>query len=253
VNIRAILAPNPGPFTLDGTRTYLLGTETAIDPGPPIMSHIAAIARAAPALKTILVTHRHADHAPAAVALRRLTGARILAPVDSIEGEPVDRRLAGGERIGVADGTILAVATPGHTGEHICFLSSGGDLFTGDTILGAGTTAIFPPDGDMAAYMNSLAGLRSVRPRRILPGHGPVHQDALRLIDYYIAHRLEREQQILEQLGRGPASIEQLRSAIYPGLAPALVAAAESQLLAHLIKLGGEGRARAEGGVYSRS
>lgn len=251
MNIRAIVAPNPGPFTLDGTRTYLLGGDAVIDPGPPIESHVDALARAMPGLKTILVTHRHADHAPAAAALRKRTGARILASVDSIEGEPVDQTLSGGERIHVAGLMIEAIATPGHTGEHICFLTSDGDLFTGDMILGAGTTTIFPPDGDMAAYLDSLARLRTINPRRIFPAHGPVHRDALRLIDHYISHRLQRETQIVNELGSRSASIEQLRSVVYPDLAPSLARAAEVQLLAHLIKLQNEGRVAEQGGLYT--
>ncbi|HEX7191960.1 MAG TPA: MBL fold metallo-hydrolase, partial [Thermoanaerobaculia bacterium] len=141
MNIRSITAPNPGPFTLDGTKTYLVDERVVIDPGPNVESHVEAIRAAMPALDTILITHRHADHAPAALPLKRATGARIVAPRNVLA--ETDEVISGGE---VVEG-LEVIATPGHTNEHVCFLSSDGDLFTGDTILGFGTTAIFPPDG----------------------------------------------------------------------------------------------------------
>src|SRR4051794_40959135 len=145
VIIRDLLAPNPGAFTLSGTRTYLLGETAVIDPGPDIESHIKAIRTAMPKLLTILITHRHGDHAPAAVPLKRLTGARILAPHGVLDDNSVDQRISDGERIAVEDETLEVIATPGHTSERVCFLTTSGDLFTGDTVLGEGTTAIFPP------------------------------------------------------------------------------------------------------------
>jgi glyoxylase-like metal-dependent hydrolase (beta-lactamase superfamily II) len=253
LNIRTLVAPNPGPFTLDGTRTYLLGSTAVIDPGPRIDSHVEAIADAMPELRSILITHRHADHAPAAIPLRARTGARILAPFATIEGEPVERQIAGGERIDIEGRSLEVIATPGHTREHVCFLTADGDLFTGDTILGAGTTAIFPPDGDMRDYLESLALLRSRSPRRIFPAHGPERSDALALIDQYIAHRQEREKQIVAALHACPASIPQLRSSIYPQVEDALAEAADVQLLAHLIKLRTEGRVIERDGVYRLS
>jgi glyoxylase-like metal-dependent hydrolase (beta-lactamase superfamily II) len=116
-------------------------------------------------------------------------------------------------------------------------------LFTGDTILGTGTTAIFPPDGDMADYFRSLQTLRAIRPRRILPAHGPIREDAVALIDEYIAHRLEREQQVLDAFASGATTPAALRVRIYPDLDPRLHGAAEIQIEAHLIKLREEGRA----------
>jgi glyoxylase-like metal-dependent hydrolase (beta-lactamase superfamily II) len=240
VIIRSITAPNPGPFTLDGTHTYLLGETAVIDPGPIVESHIEAIRTAMPRLQTILLTHRHADHAPAALPLKRATGARIIAPRGVLE--EVDQRLSGGESIDIDGESIEVIATPGHTDEHVCYLTSSGDLFTGDTVLGAGTTAIFPPDGSMADYIASLRKLRSRSPRRILPAHGPVREDAVALLDEYIAHRLERERQVMAALGKGAASVRDLRAAIYPDLDGRLHEAAEIQLTAHLIKLVAEGR-----------
>jgi glyoxylase-like metal-dependent hydrolase (beta-lactamase superfamily II) len=248
VKIRAITAPNPGPFTLDGTQTYLLGDTAVIDPGPAIESHVKAIAVAMPHLQTILITHRHPDHAPAAEPLREMTGARILAPRDVLER--VDVRVRGGESIAIDDTVIEVIATPGHTDEHVCYLTGDGDLFTGDTVLGAGTSAIFPPDGSMADYLASLRVLRGRSPRRIFPAHGPVRDDAIALLDEYIAHRLDRERQVVDALRGGARSISELRHTIYPDLDPRLEHAAEIQLEAHLIKLRGEGRVEESDGLY---
>jgi len=233
VNVRDILAPNPGPLTLEGTRTYLLGESAIIDPGPAIESHIEAIRAAMPRLETIFITHRHGDHAPAAAPLKRLTGARIVAPLDD-----ADVVVHGGETI---DG-LAVLATPGHTREHVCYLTPEGDLFTGDTILGRGTTTIFPPDGSMRDYIRSLQLLRARNPRRIFPGHGPTRDDAVSLIEETIAHRLDREQQVLEAVAAGARNISAIRRRIYPDLDPLLEAAAEVQVTAHLIKLREEGR-----------
>lgn len=248
MKILSITAPNPGPFTLDGTQTYLLGETAVIDPGPAIDAHVRAIAGRMPRLQTILITHRHPDHAPAALPLRELTGARILAPRGVLD--EVDERISGGESIAVDDTFLEVIATPGHTDEHVCFLTAEGDLFTGDTVLGAGTTAIFPPDGNMGAYIASLRALRSRSPRRIYPAHGPVRDDAVQLLDEYIAHRLDRERQVIECLEGGPKTIPELRRAIYAALDPRLERAAEIQMEAHLIKLQGDGRVEQEQGAY---
>lgn len=238
MNIRSITAPNPGPFTLDGTRTWLLGDNAVLDPGPDIASHIEAILEAVPKLETIFITHRHADHAPAAIPLKKKTGARIVAPPGVLD--ETDHLVRDGE---VIEG-LEAIATPGHTSEHVCFLTSEGDLFSGDTILGAGTTAIFPPDGNMRDYIESLRKLRARNPRRIFPAHGPTRDDAVALIDEYIAHRLERERQVLDAIAAGAETVEEMRRRIYPDLDERLHRAAEIQLTAHLIKLREEGRVK---------
>jgi len=241
VNIRSITAPNPGPFTLDGTRTYLIDETIVIDPGPDIKSHVDSIVNAMPHLTTIFITHRHGDHAPAALPLRDLIAesrgarARIIAPRGVLD--EVDHIVKGGE---VIEG-LEVIATPGHTAEHVCYLTADGDLFTGDTILGAGTTAIFPPDGNMRDYIASLRLLRSREPKRIWPAHGPTREDAVALIDEYIAHRLERERQVIEALRAGATTTAEIRQAIYPDLDPRLARAAEIQITAHLEKLKEEG------------
>lgn len=242
MTIRSLTAPNPGPLTLGGTQTWLLGDTAVIDPGPDIASHVEAIRQAMPRLDTILITHRHADHAPAAVPLHAATGARVIAPRDVLDDDAVDVRIAGGETIEIGDSSLRVIATPGHTNEHVCFLTPHGDLFTGDTILGEGTTAIFPPDGHMGDYLASLAILRKLEPKRIYPAHGPMREDAVALIDEYIAHRLERERQVLDAIAAGAHSLSAMRERIYPDLDPRLHGAAEIQLRAHLIKLEEEGR-----------
>ena len=237
MNVRDVLAPNPGPFTLDGTRTYLIDDSAVLDPGPAIESHIEAVAAAMPALRTIFITHRHGDHAPAALPLKHRTGARIVAPRGVLEA--TDVIVNDGD---VVDG-LRVIATPGHTNEHVCYLTPDGDLFTGDTILGAGTTTIFPPDGHMGDYIRSLRRLRDLQPKRIFPAHGPTRDDAVVLIDQYIAHRLEREQQVLDAIAAGARTPAEMRARIYPDLDPRLHGAAEIQIRAHLIKLEEEGPA----------
>jgi glyoxylase-like metal-dependent hydrolase (beta-lactamase superfamily II) len=241
VNIRSITAPNPGPFTLDGTRTYLIDDGIVIDPGPAIESHIDAIAAAMPGLRTILITHRHADHAPAALPLKRRTGARIVAPRGVLE--ETDLIVDDGD---VVDG-LRVIATPGHTNEHVCYLTPDGDLFTGDTILGSGTTTIFPPDGHMGDYLRSLRRLRELAPRRIHPAHGPTRDDAVALIDEYIAHRLDRERQVLDAIAAGVRTPAEMRARIYPDLDPRLHGAAEIQIQAHMIKIDEDRSQRGDG------
>lgn len=242
MNIRTITAPNPGPFTLTGTQTYLIGESAILDPGPLIESHVDALRAAMPNLRTILITHRHGDHAPAAIPLKEATGAEIIAPRNVLDDSVVDRRVEGGESLTIDDTRIDVIATPGHTNEHVCYFTADGDLFTGDTILGYGTTAIFPPDGHMGDYLRSLETLRSLNPRRIYPAHGPVRDDAMPLIEQYIAHRLERERQILDAIASGAETAEEMRAIIYPDLDERLRGAAEIQITAHLIKLKEEGR-----------
>jgi len=242
VNIRNLTAPNPGPLTLSGTQTYLIGETAVLDPGPELGAHIDAIAAAMPRLETILITHRHNDHAPAAVPLKRITGVKIVAPRNVLSDDVVDVRVHGGETLTIEGESIEVIATPGHTNEHVCYLTSNGDLFTGDTILGEGTTAIFPPDGHMGDYLRSLELLRSKNPKRIFPAHGPIREDAVALIGEYLEHRLQRERQVLDAIANGATSVEEMRRSIYPDLDERLHKAAQIQLEAHLIKLREEGR-----------
>lgn len=232
--IETILAPNPSPFTLDGTRTHIVDGEAVIDPGPAIESHIERIVAAAPRARWILVTHRHTDHAPAAPIVAKRTGAQIAAPHGVFHPPLPDREVGDGDRIELTLTTLKTIATPGHTGESVCFLSSERDLFSGDTILGQGTTAIFPPDGTMKDYLESLRKLRLLQPGRLYPGHGPNRESAVDVIDEYIEHRQLREEQILDFISRGVTTLEGLRKRIYPELDPSLSQAAETQVAAHI-------------------
>ena len=249
IEIRSVTAPNPGPFTLDGTRSWIVGEDTIIDPGPRIVSHIEALVAECPSLQRILVTHRHGDHAPAALPLRESTGAGIFAP-DGVFPETAVNVLRDGDRIPIGGGSIDVIATPGHTMEHVCFLTDDGSLFTGDTILGHGTTVILPPDGDMEAYLASLQRLLDLNPARIYPGHGPVREDATKLIRDYIDHRRLREIQILKALESGPKTVEELRAAIYDQIDPALHVAAEMQIVAQIAPLEKHRRVRLHAGRY---
>lgn len=250
--IRPIRADNPGPFTLDGTMTWIIGDHTVIDPGPIDPRHIEKILEAAPALRDIFVTHRHADHAPAAIPLAKQSGAKIHAHPDVFDREVGIEALVDRASFDLDGVSLTALHTPGHTYEHFCFITGEGELFSGDTILGEGTTAIFPPDGEMKSYLKSLRLLRSLEPASILPGHGPRRDDAVAWIDHYISHRLERENQILAALQGSPgSSIPALRSVIYPELGLQLHTAAETQLLAHLIHLHGDGRVSTDGPTWS--
>lgn len=247
--IHQLRAPNPGPFTLDGTNSYLIG-RVVIDPGPAIEEHVQRILNRAPDLEAVLITHRHADHAPAARGLRERSAARVCAPWGVLDDSVVDVRLEDGMMIELDSFRVEAIATPGHTAEHFCFLSADGDLFTGDMVLGAGTSAVFPPDGNMGDYVASLRKLIARQPSRIHPGHGPVRDDAMELLGHYLSHRMMRDEQIAGTLESGSLSIPELRETIYPDLGPGLEGAADAQLLAHLLYLIERGMVIEEQGRY---
>lgn len=244
--IESIRANNPGPFTLDGTRSWIIDGQAIVDPGPDDEEHIARLVNAAPRLETIFITHRHADHAPAALPLKEQTRARIIAPAGCLDPNHVDVVLEDEATFHLGSRTIRAIATPGHTAEHFCFLTDRRELFTGDTVLGEGTTAIFPPDGEMSSYLRSLQRLLELDPVILYPGHGPERTDAREWIRYYIHHRQERMAQILDAIGEAPRNLPELRKLIYPELDPALHPAAETQLLAHLIHFEQMGSLRRE-------
>lgn len=253
--VELVLAPNPSLMTGPGTNTYVVrdlagqGGAVVVDPGPEISEHldrIAAAARDAGGLRTILITHGHADHVAGAAALRERTGAPVLA--HSREGSPVaDRTLADDETVPVGGRTLRVVATPGHRFDHLAFLlEDAGALFAGDLVAGTGTVVINPPEGDLFEYLASLRRLRALDLRLILPAHGPAIADPGALLDYYIAHREERERQVMTALAAGPATVPELVSAIYADVDPALHPVAARSVLAHLLKLEREGRATRE-------
>lgn len=237
-----VLAPNPGPFTLEGTNTWVIGRDPSVvvDPGPDDPGHLEAVAHAAGRTAAILLTHRHPDHAPGAARLSESTGA----PVHAYRAEGAERGLADGEVLEAGSVRIHTVHTPGHTPDHVCFLLEGeGRLFTGDVVLGRGTSIIDPPEGDMATYLRSLRALLELRPRTIYPGHGPVVFDAPSRLEEYLTHRLRREDQVVAALGSGPRSPEELVPGIYGDEVPeAMFPAAARSVLAHLLKLEREDR-----------
>jgi len=244
--IHKLLAPNPGPYTGPGTNTYLVGERelVAIDPGPDDPVHVDRIVEAAGELgapiSLILVTHHHVDHLPGAERLRRKTGAPLAAHA-GIRG--VDRELVHGQRV-PADGELLEVlATPGHASTHLCFLLRERELlFSGDHIVGQGTVVVSPPDGDMSAYLDSLALLRQYPIRRLLPGHWDPVEDPPAKIEEYIDHRLLRERQVLAALRLGCDTIGAIVARLYADVDPRLHGAAAGSIRAHLDKLQSERR-----------
>jgi glyoxylase-like metal-dependent hydrolase (beta-lactamase superfamily II) len=233
-----------------GTNTYLVGVSevAVIDPGPDDPAHVGAIIEAAPGARVrwILLTHMHADHAPAALRLARETGAAVLA-FSGRGGVAPERVIADAERlIGGAPGaawTLEALHTPGHASDHLCFyLHEERALFSGDLIMSGSTVVIAPPDGDMAAYLRSLGRLRPLPLARIYPGHGEVIETPAAIIDQYIRHRLDRERQVLDALRRGPRHILDMVPEIYADVPKALHPMAALSVYAHLLKLRDEGR-----------
>jgi glyoxylase-like metal-dependent hydrolase (beta-lactamase superfamily II) len=255
--VRRLLADNPGPFTFKGTMSYIVGRGQVaiIDPGPLDRSHIAALLGAVrgETVTHIFVTHTHRDHSPAALPVKAATGALVLAqgphrpsrPLNigeapqldasnDIEFRP-DRALTDGEQVTAPGWTIEAIATPGHTANHMAFALAGADLiFSGDHVMAWSTPVVAPPDGAMSDYMASLDKLGR-RPESVyLPGHGGAVRDAQRFVQRYIRHRQGREASLLHRLGKGEADIPTLVRASYIGLDPRLVKAAGLSVLAHL-------------------
>lgn len=252
--VRRILAPNPGPMTGAGTNTYLIGDNdvTVVDPGPDDPAHIDAICEAgAGAITRIVCTHTHIDHWPAAVEVARRTGARVLAFAGR-DGLSVDDTLADGDRLETDDYVLEAIHTPGHASNHLCFLLvDEALLFSGDHVMQGSTVVISPPDGDMSAYLASLARLRALDPplRSIAPAHGHLVRDPAAVLDGYVAHRLGREQIVadaLAQLGAANpdgVTVDDLVPVVYADVHEALYPVARRSLWAHLRKLAGDGRA----------
>ena len=263
--VRRVLAPNPSPFTYHGTETYLVGRGdvAVIDPGPDIADHVAAIlaATAGERITSIVCTHTHHDHSPASRPLRAATGAEIVgcAPLAlddqgpradaSFDADYVpDRVIADGETIAGPGWTLAAVATPGHTSNHLCYaLPEAGALFSGDHVMGWSTTVVSPPDGDMAAYMASLDKLMARDDRIYFPAHGEAIEQPQRYVRHLAGHRRSREGQIRRLLEDAPRPIPAMVEKMYVGLDPRLVGAAGRSVLAHLIDLEQRGVVRREG------
>lgn len=275
--VRRVLAPNPSPYTFTGTQTYIVGAgqEVAvIDPGPDDTGanghadtngegHVAAILAAVGDAKitAIVCTHTHRDHSPASRPLQAATGAPIIgcAPLMLDDDGPradaafdpdylPDRVLTDGEQISGDGWTLQAVATPGHTSNHLCYsVVESGALFTGDHVMGWSTSVVSPPDGDMAAYMASLQKLYDREDRVLYPAHGPQIDNPRQLVRGMLGHRRQRERQIVRLLeDGGPHAIPEFVSGMYKGLDERLHGAAGRSVLAHLIDLERQGRVRVE-------
>ena len=269
--IRRIVCANPGPFTFRGTNTYLIGRgEVAVlDPGPADSTHLAAILRATAGerITRILVSHTHRDHSPGAAALVAATGATTFG--HGPHGTPPDAGGEGGDHafrpdIALPDGAtvesdewrVTALHTPGHCANHLCFAlenaTSPGILFSADHVMSWSTTVVSPPDGDMAAYMASLARIAARDDRLYLPGHGPPLPDPAPFVAALAAHRREREAKVFHALraARRATAAELVPPVYGPELDAKLVPAAARSLLAHLIKLAAEGAAAREGDAF---
>jgi glyoxylase-like metal-dependent hydrolase (beta-lactamase superfamily II) len=252
--VRRVVAPNPGPFTGPGTNTYLVGIDevAVIDPGPDDKSHIAAIVGASmkERVRWVVLTHTHPDHAPGTARLVKATGAEVLAfgkHRDKDFDVVPDRVIGEGDTIDGTEFGLQVLHTPGHAPNHLCFLlEEERVLFTGDTVLD-GTWSVISPKrgGDMTAYLATLDRLRKLRITRIAPGHGDVIEEPRARIDEYVAHRRQREQQVLRFVKKKEqAKVGEIVAALYGNqdLPAELVEAAGWQVHAHLLRLKGEGK-----------
>ena len=251
--IDRVVGPNPSVMTYHGTNTYLIDTDTGLillDPGPDDAAHVAAVVRAIDRRKVaaILLSHTHRDHAGAVPALRRATGApvasfRTSSAADHRPDIPLDD--------GQAVHGLLAIHTPGHAADHLCFARADGVLFSADHVMSWSSSIVSPPDGVMADYFASLRRLLA-RPEdtTYLPGHGPKLPEPHTLVSDLLRHRVQREEAIRTALDRGPTTVEALMDALYSQTHPMLRRAAERNVLAHLIKLEAEGAATRTGALW---
>ena len=248
-----ITAPNAGPLTGPGTNTYLVGKDelTVVDPGPNIDSHVQAILAAGDGKITrIAVTHTHPDHSPAATPLAEATGAMTFGKTIEDDGHqdttfsPI-QVLVNGNSIQTSEYCLEVVYTPGHVGNHFCFiLREENMLFAGDHLMQGSTVVIVPPSGDMADYVSSLQTLLHCNIETIAPGHGTLMDGAKKIIERNITHRLMREEKVIAALKKLPDStIGDLVRSVYSDVDEQLYQLASWSLLAHLLKLEKEGRA----------
>ena len=238
-DVALVRADNPGPFTLAGTNTWLLGRDPAwvIDPGPLAAGHldeVLAEAERRGGVAGIALTHDHADHAEAAAELRRRAGDP---PLGASRAGLGTLTLADGEEFG----PLTAVATPGHAPDHLAFVA-GAVCFTGDAVLGEGSVYIAPDPGALRGYLDALRRLRALPLALLCPGHGPPVFDPNAKLDEYVAHRLDRERRLLDALDRGLRAEGDLLDAAWDDAPAALRPAAAVTLRAHLDKLREEDR-----------
>ncbi|MFC7550528.1 MBL fold metallo-hydrolase [Plantactinospora sp. GCM10030261] len=247
--VTLLRAPNPGPMTLDGTNTWLLRAPAGdygivIDPGPADEGHLSRIASHGP-IGLVLITHGHPDHVEGARRLAELVGGvAVLAadPAHAVGADPLD---APRESLGGAGLEIESVATPGHTSDSVCFVVDHDDqraVFTGDTILGRGTTVVAHPDGDLGDYLASLAALTAYEDIPALPGHGPPLADCAAAARFYLAHRQARLDQVRQAVAGGARTAEAVVATVYADVDRSLWPAAEWSVRAQLAYLKRENR-----------
>jgi glyoxylase-like metal-dependent hydrolase (beta-lactamase superfamily II) len=241
--VHRVVAPNPGPYTGPGTNTWIVEAGpvvVVIDPGPEDDAHLAAIEKrlAGATIGVVLVTHSHPDHLPLAE--------RLAAPHRAaVRRYP---ELGDNDLVRVGTLNVTALHTPGHSADHLSFWLAGDRaMFTGDLILGRGSSMVTYPEGDVAAYLRSLDRLALLHPRILFPGHWEPVEDAMGKIEEYRAHRLEREAQVLAEVRRGKGTAAELTSRVYGQLDDQLMVAAEMTMRAHLHKLVDDGTVRSEG------
>ncbi len=254
--VRRLTAPNPGIMTGPGTNTYLLGDReiAVLDPGPLIDEHVQAIVRTgAGRIRWIVTTHTHSDHSPAWLPLQRASGAEVIGAKpwdDRFQDDTFHphREVADQDLLQTEEFTLRALHTPGHVGNHYCYLlEEEGMLFTGDHIMQGSTVVIVPPSGDMQAYINSLTLLLDYPLRSLAPGHGGVMEDPVGTVKGLIQHRLGREQKVLDGVRQlGPANLDELVLVVYDDVGRELHEMAKLSMTAHLIKLQREGRAHCD-------
>jgi glyoxylase-like metal-dependent hydrolase (beta-lactamase superfamily II) len=254
--VTRVLAPNPSPMTLDGTNTYLVGAPGSgqavlVDPGPDDPAHLAAVEAALTARDArcvaVLVTHHHGDHAEAALPWSARLGAQVAAADARVAG-PGGRVLEPGERLALAGTTLGVVPTPGHTGDHLAFRLESGAVLVGDHVLGRGTSVVTHPEGDVLAYLASLRRVHDLGPSALYCGHGPeLTVDPTAVLDFYLAHRAYREEQLLAALAAGPRTVDELVAQVYAAVPRTLWPAAAQSTRATLAKLAAEGHVALDG------
>lgn len=244
------VSPNPGPLTLDGTRCYAVGAERVVlvDPGPSIPGQLERLEEmlGGRPVEAICLTHAHSDHSGVAALASRRFAAPLAASSDTLARLGLTgRALDEGDSVSVDDGgsKLEAIRTPGHSADHTAYLlRPGRSVFTGDLVLGLGSSAVLHPDGEVGACLASFSRILSLGPRRLYPGHGPPVEDGEARLKHYRTHRLERHAQVEEALHSGARTVDALRRIVYGELSDDLGRAADASIRAHVVHMRAQGK-----------